>query len=220
VIGNAPRLLDRNITVAGRIVKGIELLSSLPRGTGNLGFYEKPEMHVPIKSVRLLSDVPEADRVPLEILRTDSDTFRALIEARRNRRDDWYKVPAGAIDVCASSIPTRTRRLRHSRSLPMPNRLATAAVLVAALFMSPARAAIDVAEASIADLQKAMTSGKASSKEITQAYIARIKSLDKGGPKINAVIVINPDALAIAAALDKERKEKGPRGPLHGIRCS
>jgi peptidylprolyl isomerase len=107
VIGNAPRLLDRNITVAGRIVKGMELLSSLPRGTGNLGFYEKPEMHLPIKSVRLMADVPEADRVPLEILRTDSDTFRALIEARRNRRDDWYRVPAGAIDVCANSIPTR-----------------------------------------------------------------------------------------------------------------
>jgi peptidylprolyl isomerase len=108
VIGNAPRLLDRNITVVGRIVRGVELLASLPRGAGNLGFYEKPEMHVPIKQVRVMADVPEADRVALELLRTDSDTFKALVEARRYRRDDWYKVPAGAIDVCANSIPART----------------------------------------------------------------------------------------------------------------
>jgi peptidylprolyl isomerase len=108
VIGNAPRLLDRNITVVGRIVRGIELLSSLPRGTGNLGFYEKPEMRVPIKQVRLMADVPESERVAIELLRTDSETFKALVEARRYRKDDWYKVPAGAIDVCTNSIPTRT----------------------------------------------------------------------------------------------------------------
>ena len=107
VIGNAPRPLDRNITVVGRIVKGIELLSTLPRGSGSLGMYDKKEMHVPIKSVRLMADVPEADYVALELLRTDSDTFRSLIEARRNRRDDWYKMPAGAIDVCANGLPAR-----------------------------------------------------------------------------------------------------------------
>ena len=108
VIGNAPRLLDRNITVAGRIVKGIELLSALPRGTGNLGFYEKPGERTPIKQVRLMADVPEAERTPLELLRTDSETFRTLLQARRFRKDDWYKVPAGAIDVCTMSVPTRT----------------------------------------------------------------------------------------------------------------
>jgi peptidylprolyl isomerase len=107
VIGNAPRFLDRNINVVGRIVRGIELLSTLPRGTGNLGFYEKPEQRLPIQRVRLMADVPEAERVPLEILRTDSETFRALVEQRRFRRDDWYKVPAGATDVCAVSLPAR-----------------------------------------------------------------------------------------------------------------
>jgi amidase len=76
---------------------------------------------------------------------------------------------------------------------------------------------VDVVEASIADLQKAMSSGKTTSKAITQAYLARIKSIDKAGPRINSVIAVNPDALAIAAALDQERNEKGPRGPLHGI---
>jgi amidase len=100
----------------------------------------------------------------------------------------------------------------------MSRRFAGAALLAAAtIFMSPARAALDVVEASIADLQKAMTAGKATSKAITQAYIARIKAIDKAGPRINSVIVVNPDAIAIAAALDKERREKGPRGPLHGI---
>jgi peptidylprolyl isomerase len=107
VIGNAPRLLDRNITVVGRIVKGIELLSTLPRGTGNLGFYEKAEQRVPIRHVRFAADVPEAERTPLELLRTGSDTFRALLQARRFRKDDWYKVSSGAIDVCANTIPSR-----------------------------------------------------------------------------------------------------------------
>ena len=69
----------------------------------------------------------------------------------------------------------------------------------------------------MAQLQEAMTKGRITSKALTAAYLARIKALDKAGPRINSVIEVNPDALAIAAALDKERKEKGPRGPLHGI---
>jgi amidase len=75
----------------------------------------------------------------------------------------------------------------------------------------------DVVEASVAELQDAMAKGRLTSKALTQSYLARIKSIDKAGPKINAVIEVNPDALAIAAALDAERKQKGPRGPLHGI---
>ena len=76
---------------------------------------------------------------------------------------------------------------------------------------------LDIVEASVAELQDAMTSGRITSRALTAKYIARIKAIDKAGPKINAVIELNPDALRIAAALDKERKEKGPRGPLHGI---
>ncbi len=79
------------------------------------------------------------------------------------------------------------------------------------------RKAFDVAEKSVAQLQDAMTKGRITSKALTAAYLARIKAIDKAGPRINSVIEVNPDALAIAAALDKERKEKGPRGPLHGI---
>jgi peptidylprolyl isomerase len=107
VTGQSPRQLDRNITVVGRVVQGIELLSVLPRGTGPLGFYEKPEQRTAIKAIRLASDVPEKDRVPLELLRTDTAAFTQLVEARRNRRDEWYKRPAGHIDLCNVPLPMR-----------------------------------------------------------------------------------------------------------------
>jgi amidase len=83
--------------------------------------------------------------------------------------------------------------------------------------MPKAKPAFDVVEASIADLQAAMSSGKITSRELVALYLARIKAIDKAGPKINSVIEVNPDALAIAEALDKERKLGGARGPLHGI---
>ena len=109
VIGHAPRHLDRNVTLLGRVVQGIELLSSLPRGTGAMGFYEKPEQRVTIKSFKVASDVPEAQRTPLEELRTDTQTFTDYIDARRNRHEEWFKVPAGHIDVCNVPIPVRAR---------------------------------------------------------------------------------------------------------------
>jgi peptidylprolyl isomerase len=108
VTGHAPRQLDRNIALVGRVVQGMEWLSTLPRGPGPMGFYERPEQHVPITSVRLAADLPAAERVPLEVMRTDTASFRALVEARRNRRDDWYVVPAGYIDVCNVPIVART----------------------------------------------------------------------------------------------------------------
>jgi peptidylprolyl isomerase len=107
IIGHAPRHLDRNITVIGRVVQGMELLSVMPRGKGDLGFYQKPEERTPIRSVRLAADVPEAQRSNLEVLRTDTRTFTDLIEARRNRTDEWYKVPAGRIEVCNVPITVR-----------------------------------------------------------------------------------------------------------------
>ena len=110
VTGHAPRQLDRNIALVGRVVRGMELLSVLPRGTGPLGFYEQPSQHVPITSVRVAVDVPEAERERIEVLRTDTATFAALVEARRNRRDDWYKVPAGFIDLCNVPLPVRSKQ--------------------------------------------------------------------------------------------------------------
>jgi len=75
----------------------------------------------------------------------------------------------------------------------------------------------ELEEVTIADLQRAMASGGATSVSITEKYLARIEAIDKGGPKINAVIEINPDALAIAKQRDEERRTHGPRGPMHGI---
>jgi peptidylprolyl isomerase len=107
VTGQSPRQLDRNITLVGRVVQGMELLSALPRGTGPLGFYEDPAQRTPIKAIRLVADVPEAERTPLQVLRTDTATFDAFVESRRNRRDAFYKRPAGHVDLCNIAIPTR-----------------------------------------------------------------------------------------------------------------
>jgi peptidylprolyl isomerase len=109
VIGQAPRHLDRNVTLLGRVVSGMELLSALPRGSGPLGRYERSEQRVPIKSIRLAADVPAAQRTELEVLRTDTPTFLAYVEARRSRHEEWFKVPAGHVDVCNVPIPVRPR---------------------------------------------------------------------------------------------------------------
>ena len=107
VTGHGPRQLDRNITLVGRVVSGMDLLSTLPRGTGPLGFYEKPEQYTPIKTLRLAADVPEAERSQLEVMRTDSATYTAAVEAQRNRGGPWTKVAAGYIDLCNAPIPVR-----------------------------------------------------------------------------------------------------------------
>src|SRR6266851_4266203 len=107
VIGHAPRHLDRNVTLLGRVVQGIELLSALPRGTGALGFYEKPEQRVPIKAIRVAADVSLTERTALEVLNTDTPIFQELIESRRNRTEDWFHVQAGHIELCNVPIPVR-----------------------------------------------------------------------------------------------------------------
>lgn len=108
VIGQSPRHLDRNVTLVGRVVQGMELLTVLPRGTGELGVYEKPSQRVPLRSMRIASEIPEAQRTPLEQLRTDTATWTAYVEALRNRHEPWFKVPAGRISVCNVPVPVRT----------------------------------------------------------------------------------------------------------------
>ena len=83
--------------------------------------------------------------------------------------------------------------------------------------LRPAAAQIEVAEATIRELQEAMASGRTTSAEITAAYLARIETYDRAGPKLNSILRLNPNALAEAEALDRERASRGPRGPLHGI---
>jgi amidase len=80
-----------------------------------------------------------------------------------------------------------------------------------------AAAPSELNEATIAQLQDMMSKGHLSSTELTEFYLQRIKALDRRGPKVNSVLEVNPDAIDIALALDKERHAKGPRGPLHGI---
>ena len=107
VIGHAPRHLDRNIALVGRVIEGIEHLSSLPRGTGPLGFYETAEERVPISSVRLGDEV--AGLPAFEYLSTESETFARYAEARANRRDEFFIRPAGGADICNIPVPVRRK---------------------------------------------------------------------------------------------------------------
>jgi cyclophilin family peptidyl-prolyl cis-trans isomerase len=107
VIGHAPRHLDRNIALVGRVIEGIEHLSSLPRGTGALGFYESEAERTPIASVRIGND---ASGLPaFEYLSTESASFAAYADARANRRDPFFNVPAGGADICNIPVPVRRR---------------------------------------------------------------------------------------------------------------
>ncbi|MFT3726925.1 MAG: peptidylprolyl isomerase [Terricaulis sp.] len=107
VIGQAPRHLDKNLAMVGRVVQGMELLSALPRGTGALGFYEQASQRTPIRSIRLAADLPASQRANLEALRTDSATFRAVIESRRFRREGFFVDPVGHVNVCNVPLPVR-----------------------------------------------------------------------------------------------------------------
>jgi amidase len=101
---------------------------------------------------------------------------------------------------------------------------ATAAVGLAAAPALPAEAAdfsdpgpSDLVEVTIAELQARMRAGRLTARELVERYLERIEAIDRHGPTVNAVLEVNPDALAIADALDRERRQRGPRGPLHGI---
>lgn len=109
VIGHAPRQLDRNIAVVGRIVDGIENLSSLPRGTEALGFYKDKKQYVPIVDVRLASDMRPAERPSYEVMDTEGQTFAHYLHVRANRRDDFYVRPAGGVDLCNVQVPVRRK---------------------------------------------------------------------------------------------------------------
>lgn len=109
VIGHSPRHLDRNVALVGRVVKGMQLLTSLPRGTADMGFYAKDQVPVDIRTLRVAADVPEAERSHVEVIRTDSRAFAALIEARRNRPEAFFQVKAGRIELCNVPIAVRER---------------------------------------------------------------------------------------------------------------
>ncbi|MEP2735808.1 MAG: peptidylprolyl isomerase [Erythrobacter sp.] len=109
VIGHAPRHLDRNIALVGRIISGIEHLSSMTRGTGPLGFYteEEAELRTPIQSIRVVSDLDDSDQPKYQYLSTESESFAKYAEARANRRDPFFIKPAGGADICNIPVPIR-----------------------------------------------------------------------------------------------------------------
>jgi len=106
VIG-AARGLDLNITTVGRVVQGIERLSALPRGTGTLGFYQKPEQTTPIVRARMLADIPASERPKLQMLRTDTATWTQWLDTRRHR-SGWFVHDPAHVDVCGVLPPVRT----------------------------------------------------------------------------------------------------------------
>ena len=109
VIGHGPRHLDRNIAVVGRVIDGIDKLSSLPRGTEALGFYKDKAQYVPIASIRLGSQMPAGERPAFESMDTRSPSFAAYLRVRANRKDDFYIRPAGGVDLCNVSVPVRRK---------------------------------------------------------------------------------------------------------------
>jgi peptidylprolyl isomerase len=109
VIGHAPRHLDRNIAVVGRVIEGIDRLAALPRGTEALGFYKEERMHVPISAVRLASEIPAGSRPSFQYMDTQSAPFGAYLKARANRKDDFFIRPAGGVDLCNGAVPVRKK---------------------------------------------------------------------------------------------------------------
>jgi len=108
VTGHAPRHLDRNVTLVGRVIKGMELLSSLPRGTGDLGFFENQDEYIEISNIDLLKESESAKKLSsMQIMRTQSDDFKQHVRNRTTRSEDWFLEPTGRIELCNVGVPSR-----------------------------------------------------------------------------------------------------------------
>ena len=105
--------------------------------------------------------------------------------------------------------------MRHGWLAPVV--IGAASLIGSSVGLSAAEITFRLEEATIAEIQEAVTAGALSSEKLVELYLARIAAYDRAGPRLNSIIYINPNAKVEAAALDKERAEKGPRGPLHGI---
>ena len=111
VIGQPPRVLDRNIAVVGRVIEGIANLSALPRAPGD-GVYKDAAERTPILSVRLASELPADQQPHFEYLSTQSPDFARYADLRAHRQDAFIKVPAAGADICSIPVPIR----RHPAS--------------------------------------------------------------------------------------------------------
>jgi len=113
IIGHSPRNLDRQLTMLGRVVQGMEIMASFPRGTGDIGFYATPAEYKRYADIKVAADLPPEQRTPLEIMKTDSESFATLVNARRWRKDDFYTKPVGRIGLCNVPIPVRPASPAH-----------------------------------------------------------------------------------------------------------
>ena len=109
IIGHAPRHLDRNIALVGRVLEGMESMTARTRGTEALGFIKDPANHIPIARIRLAADIPAAERPAFQVMRTDTPTFSAYVTGRANRGGTFFNVPAGGVDLCNAPVPTRRK---------------------------------------------------------------------------------------------------------------
>lgn len=107
VIGHAPRHLDRNITLAGRVIHGMENLNARKRGTETLGFYKEGFAKTGFTSVKLASDIDEKERPNFEVLKTNTKTFAQWLHAKANRGAPFFIRPSGAVDICNAQVPIR-----------------------------------------------------------------------------------------------------------------
>ena len=109
VIGHGPRHLDRNITSVGRVLAGMDALTALPRGSEVMGFYKEGAARPAIRSARIAADMPAGERPAFEIMQSGTPEFSRWVEARANRRDDFFIRPAGAVDICNVLPPVRAK---------------------------------------------------------------------------------------------------------------
>lgn len=109
IIGHAPRHLDRNLTVAGRMLAGVDILADRPRGTEELGFYKDDTQRIRIVSAKIAADLPEDKRPAFQIVDSDSPTFDAWMQAKANRSGGFFVRPAGVLDLCNALPPVRPK---------------------------------------------------------------------------------------------------------------
>lgn len=107
VNGHSPRALDRNVTLLGRVVDGMDQFATLPRGSEAMGFYASGQTKPKIIKAELGSRLPASEQVTLEALRTDHAIYAEVVESRRNRRDSWTKFKAGKLELCNAPLPVR-----------------------------------------------------------------------------------------------------------------
>ena len=107
VIGHAPRHLDRNIALVGRVISGIDLMSSKPRGGEAMGFYKTKDERAEIIKAEMVADMAEAKRPHFEILDSRSKSFQAWLKARADRSDPWFYKPVHGLDLCNALPPVK-----------------------------------------------------------------------------------------------------------------